>query len=300
MPTAKDWIGSFRLRTLPLAMSCILIGSFAQYNAQYFRLEICILCIVTTILLQILSNLANDYGDGMKGTDNKNRLGPQRAIQSNTIRPSAMKKAIVLLGSIAFIAGGLLIYLSLKTAAWPIVLSFTGLGIAAIIAAIKYTMGKNPYGYSGWGDFFVFLFFGIVGVSGSHYLQYLNFHGTVLLLATCIGLLSVAVLNLNNMRDIENDKASGKMTIVVKLGSKKAKGYHTFLILMAFASLITYLILQNGGWLTFLPLLAFPLFLANLSVVWRNKSPKALDGELKKVALGTFATSLLYVISVLF
>lgn len=297
MASLKDWISSFRLRTLPLALSCILGGSFLAFQKNSFRLDVLILAAVTTILLQVLSNIANDYGDGMKGTDNDNRVGPARAIQSKSITPSQMKRAVIINSVLAFASGILLIYIALKDASISEILIFIGLGIASVLAAITYTVGKKAYGYSGMGDIFVFLFFGLIGVFGVYYLHAQVFHWEVIWMATFVGLMSTAVLNMNNMRDITNDKESGKNTLVVKIGFASAKYYHSFLIVGAIASLQFMFWSYNLGSIFYLAFIPSFLFLKNAFFVHQAQYPKTLDPELKKLALGTFATVLLLWVS---
>ncbi len=293
MASIKDWISSFRLRTLPLALSCILGGSFLAYNENNFRLDVLILASITTILLQVLSNIANDYGDGIKGTDNENRVGPARAIQSKAISPSQMKKAVIINAILAFLSGVILIYTSLKDASTYEIILFLGLGIASVAAAVMYTVGKKAYGYSGMGDLFVFVFFGLIGVFGVYYLHTHLFKWEVIWMATFVGLMSTAVLNMNNMRDISNDKESGKNTLVVKIGFASARYYHSFLIIGAILSLqlvIWRFHLPSIYYIAFLP--SF-LFLKNAMFVHQVQYPKSLDPELKKLALGTFGTIIL-------
>ncbi|MCB9196300.1 MAG: 1,4-dihydroxy-2-naphthoate polyprenyltransferase [Flavobacteriales bacterium] len=291
----KDWISSFRLRTLPLALSCILAGSLFAYLANQFNGVVMTLAAITTILLQVLSNIANDYGDGVKGTDNENRVGPERAIQSKKISTSSMLKAIIINSILAFISGVGLIYYSLKDASLNEIAIFVALGIFSIIAAITYTVGKNAYGYSGLGDLFVFLFFGLVGVGGVYYLHTKTIDPLIILPACFAGLMSAGVLNMNNMRDIINDKNSGKNTLVVKLGFEKAKNYHTLLIFFAISSWIASLVLVNKtpDYLLFISCIPFILFIKNINFVRKNNIPKDLDPELKKLALGTFATTVI-------
>ena len=293
MATVKDWLASFRLRTLPLALSCILGGSFLAYAEGKLNTSVLIWAVITTILLQVLSNIANDYGDGVKGTDNEDRVGPTRAIQSKVITPQAMKKAMIINVVLAFLSGTILIYTALKDASLTSFFVFLGLGVFSILAAITYTVGKKAYGYSGLGDVFVFLFFGLIGVFGVYYLHIQQLDFQVVWMAFFTGLLSTAVLNMNNMRDIVNDKKSGKNTLVVKLGFEKSKWYHTFLILGGVVSLqigFTVWELPSIFYIAFIP--SF-LFLKNAFFVHTNKKQELLDPELKKLALGTFATIIL-------
>ncbi|ARN77741.1 1,4-dihydroxy-2-naphthoate octaprenyltransferase [Nonlabens spongiae] len=316
----KAWISAARLRTLPLSISGILMGISCAYfmgnipkiqsglNPAYFdpyfeiRLwKIAALGLITTLLFQILSNFANDYGDGTKGTDNDKRIGPIRAIQSGLIRPSQMKRAVIITSILSFISAVALISVSLGFKQLLIALFFLVLGVAAIWAAIKYTVGDDAYGYSGLGDLFVFIFFGPVSVMGIYYLVLQQFNIFLILPSLTIGLLSVAVLNLNNMRDIENDQVSGKNTVVVKIGLAKAKVFHLSLIAVAFVSLIYYLLhlkslYSESTILIFFPLVAFTPLIAHCIKVLKNDVPALFDPELKKVALSTFLLSLITLI----
>jgi len=286
------WIKAFRLRTLPLAMSCALMGSFLAYAYGVFRWDIFLLSIVTTLFLQILSNLANDYGDTVHGVDNENRLGPLRITQHGLVSRQQIRRAISLFALAAFISGSLLILLGLQDIRK--VLLFFLLGFTAIFAAIKYTIGKNPYGYVGLGDLFVFIFFGVVGVTGTYYLHTKHFSPWLILPASSIGLLSSGVLNLNNMRDIENDSQMGKRTLVVRLGTRGAKIYHVILITFSMAFSLFYTIHYYQSPYQFLFLLTFPLFFININNVIRNSEPVLLNSELKKLALSTFAFAITF------
>ncbi|QQR85423.1 MAG: 1,4-dihydroxy-2-naphthoate polyprenyltransferase [Flavobacteriales bacterium] len=295
----KHWLHAFRLRTLPLAVSSILVGSALAYVADQFRYSgpdqfhppVLVLALLTAILLQVLSNLANDLGDHQHGTDNADRVGPQRAVQSGAITPARMKGAMLICGVLAFIGGCALITVALgftlKT------LLFLLLGILAIGAAVKYTFGSNPYGYAGLGDISVFIFFGIVGVCGTFYLHSGAFHPVLMLPAIAFGLLSTGVLNVNNMRDIHNDAASGKRTLVVRMGAHYAKVYHTILVLggVVALSVFAWMVHQWQAWLF---MLVLPGFIIHLRRVWTVPEPRALDPQLKVLAMGTFLTALLF------
>jgi 1,4-dihydroxy-2-naphthoate octaprenyltransferase len=264
-----------------------------------FEWDIFILAITTTTLLQVLSNLANDYGDTIKGTDNVNRVGPERALQSGKISRKEMIIAITINSFLALISGIALIFTSLNETENIVIVTFLIIGIAAIFAAIKYTMGKNPYGYSGMGDLFVFIFFGLVGVIGTYYLYTNNFESSVIFPAATIGLLSAAVLNMNNMRDEENDKAYNKNTLVVKIGLKNAKVYHSLLIILAFIGLVLTLLVTKAPQLTYICFIPFIILFKNVQTTWRTTIRADFDPELKKIALSTFAISLLFTISII-
>jgi 1,4-dihydroxy-2-naphthoate octaprenyltransferase len=288
----KIWLRAFRLRTLPLAMSCTILGSFLAQAHGRFRWPVFIFALLTTLFLQILSNLANDYGDTMHGADNEKRIGPDRVTQKGWVSKNQMLRVMALFALLSFVTGSVLILIGLKNTR-QIVLFYI-LGAASIFAAIKYTVGKNPYGYIGLGDLFVFLFFGIVGVAGTYYLHTHVFNPWIILPASTLGLLSSAVLNLNNMRDIENDTLTGKRTLVVRIGSKAAKIYHAGLITLSMMLSLAYTIRFFDSGYQFIFLITFPLFFLNIKTVLKNTQPLELNRELKKLALSTFAFSLTF------
>ncbi len=290
----KAFIQAARLRTLPLSLSGIIIGSFLAYSNGYFDWKICTLALVTTIGFQVLSNFANDYGDGVKGTDNADRVGPERALQSGAITPKQMLNAIKVTGVITFIIALLLIYISFGKENVMYVFLFLVLGIASIAAAIKYTMGKKAYGYSGYGDVFVFLFFGWLSVVGSYFLYAKQLDFTIFLPATSVGMLSVGVLNLNNIRDRESDAKANKETIVVKIGEEFAKYYHYYLLVASFLLALLYVMVHYSSPKQFLFMIAFIPIFKHLYTVYKTKEAKDLDPELKKLALSTFLFALLF------
>ncbi|KAA3620571.1 MAG: 1,4-dihydroxy-2-naphthoate octaprenyltransferase [Flavobacterium sp.] len=293
MLKVKAWISAARLRTLPLSVSGILTGSAAAYGGGYFNLPVFLLAIATTLGFQILSNFANDYGDGLKGTDNKDRVGPARALQSGLLKARELKRGMIVTTIITLILASLLIFYAFGNENFLLSFIFFNLGIAAVIAAVTYTVGKSAYGYRAMGDLFVFVFFGIVGVMGSYFLYAQSLGEYIVLPAITIGLLSTAVLNLNNMRDRISDASVNKNTLAVLLGSERVKMYHTFLIVLALITAGIYIWLEHTSWIHFLPMIAFiPLFL-NLIKVLKTKDATTLDPELKKVALSTFLFSLL-------
>ena len=289
----KNWISAARLRTLPLSISGIFLGTLLAAYKGYFDIYIFSFACLTTLLLQVLSNYANDYGDGVRGTDAK-RQGENRMVASGIISPKQMKIGMIITGIITFFLATILIFMAFGNENFIISFIFFNLTIVSIIAAVKYTVGKKAYGYSGLGDVFVFLFFGLLSVLGSYYLftHTLNWH--LLLPAVAIGCFSTAVLNLNNMRDIESDSVAGKNTLVVKLGILKAKKYHAFLLLFGIVCAIIYTTINYREPLQFLYLIAFIPFLLNIKTVFKNKSPMLLDAELKKVALSTFLFAILF------
>ena len=286
------WISAFRFRTLPLALSSILLGSFIAAYQQKFDWSIALLAISTTLFLQILSNLANDYGDGIKGTDNLERIGPNRAIQSGAISIREMKNMIVVFILLSLVSGIALLAVAFPKDMLNSALFFLILGIVAIAAAIKYTVGKTAYGYHGMGDLFVFLFFGITGVVGTYYLHTLTLAWEVFLAGAAVGFLSAGVLNLNNMRDRISDSKAGKNTLVVKIGGRAAKAYHAFLIIGAILSTAAFILLFELGVWSWIFLATSPLLASNLVRVFKNKEPRSLDPLLKQLAL----TTLLFVL----
>ncbi len=299
MTKLNSWIVAFRLRTLPLALSSILMGSFLAIATNNYSLSVIILSMVTTLLLQILSNLANDYGDGIKGTDNSERVGPQRAVQSGDISPKQMKIGISIFIFLSLISGIWLIIESLGTD-WYSGLLFLIFGILAIAAAIKYTIGKNAYGYSGFGDVFVFLFFGLLAVSGTYFLNTHNFIWEILLPASSMGLFSTGVLNLNNMRDIDNDATSGKNTLALVLGFKRAKIYHYIIISAAMVVAVVFVILNYSSFLQFLFLFSFIFIISDLLKISKINNKSLLDPYLKRLALSTLFFTILFGVGIIF
>ncbi len=296
MSSAKHWVAAARLRTLPLSISGIIVGS-AMGDSNFLKSPIFWLAILTTIGFQIISNFANDYGDGIKGTD-KDRKGEKRMVADGIISGIAMKRAVMVTSALTFTIAIFLIYEAFGNSHFYLSVFFLVLGILAIVAAIKYTVGKNAYGYSGFGDLFVFIFFGWVSVVGSYFLFTKQLQWDVFLPATAMGLLSIAVLNLNNMRDIESDKLHKKNTLVVKMGIQNAKIYHSFIILISLFCMVVYTLLHHKT--SFLFLIAYIPLLFNLATVWNNKKPQLLDSELKKVALSTFLLSVLFALSTVY
>ena len=294
MGNFSSWINAARLRTLPLSISGIIVGTTIAVQQGHFNIVIFSLALCTTLGLQILSNLANDYGDGVKGTDNENRVGPARAIQSGLISAKEMKQGIWITSIATMILAVMLIYVAFGNENFLSALVFFALGLAGIVAAIKYTVGDNAYGYRGLGDVFVFIFFGLVAVYGSYFLYTLEFNWLVVLPAFAIGFLSAGVLNLNNMRDRDSDAKSGKNTLVVKMGAGRSKNYHYFLIIGASFCLVIFSVFTADSWSDFLYLIGFiPLFL-HLKRVVENGNPMLLDPELKILALTTFFISILF------
>lgn len=298
MGKTKAWIQAARLRTLPLSLSGIIVGTaLASLHAQ-FELSIFILALLTTVGFQVTSNFANDYGDGVKGTDNEDRVGPARALQSGTISRTSLKAGVIISALISLAIAVVLIYLAFGAGNFAYVLVFLVLGLLSIWASIKYTVGSNAYGYRGLGDLFVFLFFGLLGVLGSMFLYTKTLEWPSILPAISIGLLCVAVLNLNNLRDVVSDKKHGKNTLIVKMGFENGKRYHLGLIFTALLCFLAYIIVIGFDWKQSFFMLAFVPLLIHLRTVMATKEPVRLDPELKKVALSTFLLAVLFFISV--
>lgn len=293
----KNWIQAARLRTLPLSLSGIIVGSAYAYQQGFYDYKILGLALLTTLGLQILSNYANDYGDGVKGTD-ANRIGEKRMVAAGVITANQMKKAVIITAIITLALALTLIYVAFGKENFALSLIFILLGIGSIGAAIKYTVGSNAYGYNGLGDLFVFIFFGLVSVIGSNFLYTHFLDWKLFLPASAIGLLSVAVLNLNNMRDIENDRAAGKRTLVVKMGLENAKKYHNFLIIAPFILFFVFSILNEHRLILNYFVLIF--LLIHLKTVKKATSYEEFDPELKKVALSTFIISIFFTISIVY
>lgn len=301
MNKMNAWLQAFRLRTLPLAFSSIIMGNAIALSqaANAFNPLVLALSLITTLLLQILSNLANDYGDSQKGTDNDERIGPKRAIQSGLLSFREMKMGIIICSILALFTGIWLIVEATKGMNVEIGLLFFALGIGAIAAAIKYTVGKNAYGYVGLGDLFVVIFFGWVGVCGSYFLQAKQFSGLALLPATSIGLLAATVLHLNNMRDRQSDEKAGKITLAVRLGFEKSKKYFYLLNLVALLTWITYFIYAKFYWWQLI-IASVPFIVLGFSCykVFNIQTPVDFDRLLKVNAFSTFLLSVFFTISV--
>ncbi|MCK0145602.1 1,4-dihydroxy-2-naphthoate octaprenyltransferase [Arenibacter sp. F26102] len=297
MPKIKAWISAARLRTLPLSLSGIVVGSALGSLYGQFHWDIFVFALLTTVAFQVTSNFANDYGDGVKGTDNENRVGPKRALQSGQLSRTELKKGIIISIAVCAILVISLLYLSFGTKNLLFSLIFGALGILSIWAAIKYTIGSSAYGYKGLGDLFVFLFFGLLGVLGSMFLYTKTLYVMPVFPAIAIGLLSTGVLNLNNLRDYESDKLSNKNTLIVKMGIQNGKKYHALLILLSFISMLAFTIVNFHNWKNTIHLLAFVPIFIHLNKMWNQKDMVLLDPELKKLALSTFLLAILFYFS---
>lgn len=268
------WFTTARPKTLPLALASIIVGSALAHWAGKFDVVTTLLAFITTILLQILSNFANDYGDHVKGSDTKERIGPLRAIQHGVIGGEQLKKAVIILSLLSFVSGVALSAYAFETV--QDLFFFIGLGIVSIIAAITYTVGKKAYGYLGLGDLFVLIFFGFVAVIGVFYLQAHSLPIMILLPAFGCGLLSVAVLNINNLRDINQDRQAGKNTLIVRIGSQNGRKYHVALLVLAVISYLIFAISEFEHWYSFIFLLSVPLLAKHARFVYQHKDPKEL------------------------
>lgn len=289
---ASPWIKAIRLRTLPLAWASLSMGAILAAMQGAFDWLIYTLSLLTAFSLQILSNLANDYGDAESGLDGANRQGPSRTIQDGLITKTKMKRAIWLTVVFSLLFG--ISLLSIALVDWLLIGVFLLFGVMAILAAVKYTMGDNPYGYAGWGDFFVLVFFGWVGVSGSLFLFTQSFEAVYMLPASSLGLFAVAVLNVNNIRDIDSDKASGKFSIPVRIGRSRAVVYHSLILISGLGASIWFGIIQEFEGLNWLFLAVSPLMMLHWLKVKKTTDPKAIDPYLKQMALMTLLFVILF------
>lgn len=297
MTTVKSWIKAARLRTLPLAFASILVGSAIAFQEGDFKFSVAVLTLLTAVLLQVLSNFANDYGDAVSGVDSSDRKGPDRMVQSGAISRKSMRNALIVTATLTFFSGTFLLYIAFP-GDWQRALIFLSIGLAAIVAAIKYTVGKNPYGYAGFGDLFVFVFFGIVAVAGTFFLQTGRLDLQVLLPASSLGLFAIGVLNVNNIRDIDSDKEAGKYSIPVRIGKKNAVIYHAILLQLGMILSIVYSFLNFNTWWNFIFVLANILLILNIKAV-STKPSSELDPYLKQMALSTLLFSLLFTLGLL-
>jgi 1,4-dihydroxy-2-naphthoate octaprenyltransferase len=295
MPTLVSWIKAARLRTLPLAFSSVLMGGGIAFSDESFNHLAFVFAALTAFLLQILSNFANDYGDFASGVDNSKRVGPTRTVQSGAITSQQMKAAIFLF-SVLSLATGLVLLFVVSEVSLMARMVFVGLGFMAILAAILYTVGSNPYGYKGFGEVFVFLFFGVLGVGGTFFLSAGYWKWSVLLPAFAMGLLSAGVLNINNMRDIENDIVNSKRTIATRIGLEKAKVFQAALVLLPFFLLFLFLHIEGLELISYGFLIVLPLFVGDLIAIQKSEGGKLLDPFLRKLAIKTLLLALVYIV----
>ncbi|MFZ7276647.1 1,4-dihydroxy-2-naphthoate polyprenyltransferase [Avibacterium endocarditidis] len=288
----KMWVETARPKTLPLAAASIVMGAALAYWDHKFSWQISLLCLITTLLLQILSNFANDYGDHQKGSDTAERIGPLRGIQHGVISAQQLKKGLiaVILASLFF--GFLLIGIAYQS--YADLLAFSLLGGLAIIAAITYTVGAKPYGYMGLGDISVLLFFGILGVCGTYYLQTHQLNLMIFLPALATGLFATAVLNINNLRDIEQDKKAGKNTLAVRLGAKNGRIYHCTLLAVGALCYVIFALANFHHLFSFIFLLAYPLLVKHALYVYRSQDPLLLRPMLGQMSMLALLTNLLF------
>jgi 1,4-dihydroxy-2-naphthoate octaprenyltransferase len=291
------WVEAARPRTLPLAVSSILLGNFLAFAQGSFHWAIAILAVLTTLALQILSNFANDLGDFNNGIDTQDRKVALRAVQTGKISQAEMQFAVRITAVISFILGICLLAVGLQNASLQTWIGFLGLGLACIAAAIAYTVGKRPYGYMGLGDLSVFLFFGLTGTIGTYFLHTHVFELATLLPASGCGLLSVAVLNLNNLRDLENDRKSGKNSIPVRIGKTFGFYYQKALLFVGVICFAMYPLFQslpvhkNQNLVLFLGYYPIILMIRELN---EKMTPAEIDPYLKKTALRTLLLILVF------
>ncbi|QGM81642.1 1,4-dihydroxy-2-naphthoate polyprenyltransferase [Otariodibacter oris] len=286
------WLSTARPRTLPLALASVLVGSALAGWVGKFDGITTFLALLTTLLLQILSNFANDYGDHVKGSDTAQRIGPLRAIQQGQITGSQLKTALIVLAILSLISGAILVGYAYQS--WQDLVAFTILGILAIVAAITYTVGKKPYGYMGLGDASVLIFFGFLAVGGTFYLQAHSLPTQILLPALGCGLLAVAVLNINNLRDIYQDKAAGKNTLIVRIGRDNGRIYHIILLSLALLSYLLFVALHFDHIYNYLFLLTTPIFVKQGKIVYKHKEPTELRPFLGQMAALALLTNLFF------
>ncbi|MEM6162471.1 1,4-dihydroxy-2-naphthoate polyprenyltransferase [Erwinia sp. P6884] len=293
----RAWLESLRLRTLPLACASILTGSALAWWQNTFSFPIAILALLTTVLLQILSNLANDYGDALKGSDTPARIGPLRGMQKGAITLPQMRAALGIVVTLTIVSGLLLVLYSCQSL--RDILGFLALGALAIAAAIAYTVGKKPYGYLGLGDVSVLIFFGWLGVIGSYYLQAHSLQPVLFLPATACGLLAVAVLNVNNMRDIESDQQHGKHTLAVRLGALNARRYHAALLAGSLLCLSLFALVACQGLNGWLFMLSAPLLASQGRFIFRQTAPVAMRPMLGKTVKAALLVNVLFSLGLL-
>lgn len=291
------WIDSFRIKTLPLALSAILVGNALAYWQQHFNVWIMLLTLLTASLLQILSNLANDYGDAVKGTDNADRIGPLRGIQKGTITLKQLRTALIINLAICIVSGLALLTLACNTLAE--FGQFILLGLLSVVAAMTYTMGKKPYGYIGLGDISVLIFFGLVSILGSYYLQTKQFEFFLIFPAVGCGLFSVAVLNINNLRDVDSDTQHNKRTFIVLIGARAGCYYHAALLTFAYLLLAHFSFYYLRTIWSYLFLLTMPFAGMHIYKVFKYHSTPAIANLLVDMVKIAMLTSTLYCIGII-
>lgn len=295
----KMWWETARPKTLPLALASIFTGSALGYwaNPQGFNGLVMALCLLTTILLQVLSNFANDYGDHQKGSDTEERIGPLRGIQKGAISAKELKWGLILMVVASFLSGSFLIGIAYENLSD--LFAFAGLGILAIVAAITYTVGVKPYGYMGLGDISVLVFFGLLGVGGTYYLQTHSIDSHIILPAIGSGLLASAVLNINNLRDIEQDAKAGKNTLAVRLGAYKGRVYHCILLSVAALCYLAFAVATAISWTNYLFVLVMPLLAKHAIFVYRSQQPSELRPILAQMSMISLLINILFSLGLL-
>lgn len=299
MAHIQAWIKAARLRTLPLAVSGILLGNFLAVEKGAFDPAVGGMALLTAVLLQVLSNFANDYGDSIHGADDENRMGPDRMVATGGITTNQMKKGVITVGILAFLSGVATLLLSIDMIGYKAAGLLLILGIFSIIAAYEYTASSNPYGYQGYGDVSVLLFFGLLSVGGGYTLQVGRFDIWVLLPAFAMGLFSAGVLNINNLRDLPADQESNKKTLPVRLGLQQAKGYHLWLLALGALFTVMYGVKVYDHWWQFLFLLVLLLFYSNGRAIRQGQNPEDFAPQLKRLSIFTFIYSLLFGVSLI-
>ncbi|HHF0413827.1 1,4-dihydroxy-2-naphthoate octaprenyltransferase [Haemophilus influenzae] len=295
----KMWWETARPKTLPLALASIFTGSALGYwaNPQGFNGLVMALCLLTTILLQVLSNFANDYGDHQKGSDTEERIGPLRGIQKGAISAKELKWGLILMVVASFLSGSFLIGIAYENLSD--LFAFAGLGILAIVAAITYTVGVKPYGYMGLGDISVLVFFGLLGVGGTYYLQTHSIASHIILPAIGSGLLASAVLNINNLRDIEQDAKASKNTLAVRLGAYKGRVYHCILLSVAALCYLAFALATAISWTNYLFVLSMPLLAKHAIFVYHSQQPSELRPMLAQMSMISLLINILFSLGLL-
>lgn len=292
MSKLTSTVSSMRLRTLPLSLAGVLLGALLSVAEYRVRFVVVLLLCLTTVCLQILSNLSNELGDVLHGTDTADRQGPSYGLNGGALTVGGMKRLIGLFVVLCCLFGAAMIRVSFGTFLCLESILLLVLGAAAIVAAMRYTLGRNPYGYRAKGDFYVFVFFGLVSVLGAYFVCAHTIHSWMLLLpASAIGFFSMGVLNVNNIRDMRTD-APNRITVAMKLGLHGARIYQTVLISLGWACMTVYTLLRLPDWRHWLFVLTLPLYVVHLRGVWTH-TERELDRYLPMLVLSTFAFALL-------
>lgn len=290
--TLKASIKSMRLRTLPLSLSGVILGVTLAADKTDVSPWTAALIFLTTVCLQILSNLSNELGDTLSGTDSADRQGPKYALGSGDMTIGDIKKLILMFIGLCVISGLAMIQVSFGSLFKTESICLEALGAAAIVGAMKYTLGKNPYGYRGLGDVFVFIFFGLVSVLGGYYVAARELPPLIMLLpASAIGCFSVGVLNVNNIRDMKTD-AVNRVTVAIKLGTKGARIYQTILVTLGWALILVFCAVYDFALGHYIFIITLPLYIKHLQGVW-TRSERALDPMLPILVISTFFLSIL-------